>query len=273
MSDVAPAKKVSVLGIVALVFALVAVVAALAGIVLSVQSKNGEAAAGAAGAAGAVGPTGPQGTPGTFAGKGDTGPTGPSQGPQGDKGDKGDKGDTGSTGAQGTGARGFTGANGATGATGAQGSSANNWFYTWTTGQQVVSKSTTATIQFTETDSSTPTPVALTNSKFKLIQGQTYQITAAINLLKYENTQMSCTVQVVDDAGAIPRYQSLPAFAGSSAGVNGYGDTRNVVINFVYTPTTVAQSTLYFRVKTDNVQAGTGDLAISAGTNVLIYKF
>jgi hypothetical protein len=270
MSAPEPSEKGGkLLGIVGLVFAIVAVVAAIAGIALAVRG-GGE---GTAGSAGSVGPTGPQGTPGTFAGKGDTGPTGPSQGPQGDKGDKGDKGDTGSTGAQGTGARGFTGANGATGATGAQGSSANNWFYTWTTGQQVVSKSTTATIQFTETDSSTPTPVALTNSKFKLIQGQTYQITAAINLLKYENTQMSCTVQVVDDAGAIPRYQSLPAFVGSSAGVNGYGDTRNVVINFVYTPTTVAQSTLYFRVKTDNVQAGNGDLAISAGTNVLIYKF
>ena len=267
MSDVAPAKKVSVLGIVALVFALVAVVAALAGIVLSVQSKNGEAEAGAAGT---VGPTGPQGTPGTFAGKGDTGPTGPSQGP---KGDKGEKGDTGPTGAQGTGARGFTGANGNTGATGPQGSSANNWFYTWTTGQQVVAKSTTATIQFTETDSSTPTPVALTNSKFKLVQGETYQITAVINLLKYENTQMSCTVQVVDNAGAVPRNQSLPAFNASSAGVNGFGDTRNVVINFVYKPTTVDQSTIYFRVKTDDVQAGNGDLAISAGTNVLIYKF
>ena len=110
MSDVAPAKKVSVLGIVALVFALVAVVAALAGIVLSVQSND--AAAGAAGTAGTAGPTGPTGVPGTFAGKGDTGPTGPSQGPQGDKGNKGD---TGPTGAQGTGAQGFTGATGAPG--------------------------------------------------------------------------------------------------------------------------------------------------------------
>ena len=119
MSDVAPAKKVSVLGIVALVFALVAVVAALAGIVLSVQSKNGE---------GNVGPEGPQGPPGTSSNTGATGPRGDPGGPvgpEGPEGPEGPKGVAGVAGAPGTngkdGKNGLDGQNTFTGATGATG--------------------------------------------------------------------------------------------------------------------------------------------------------
>ena len=122
MSDVAPAKKVSVLGIVALVFALVAVVAALAGIVLSVQSKNGE---------GNVGPEGPQGPPGTSTLTGATGPTGSAgtpggppgpEGPAGPQGIAGVAGVAGAPGANGKdGKNGLDGQNTFTGATGATG--------------------------------------------------------------------------------------------------------------------------------------------------------
>lgn len=119
MSDVAPAKKVSVLGIVALVFALVAVVAALAGIVLSVQSKNGE---------GNVGPEGPQGPPGTSSNTGATGPRGDPGGPVGPEGPEGPQGVAGVAGVAGApgtngkdGKNGLDGQNTFTGATGSTG--------------------------------------------------------------------------------------------------------------------------------------------------------